>query len=121
MQIPVNSIQLCADAVLVLSDNDAARAAAQIVLAWLEGPNMKPDKSEPEKVTPRAGQVWQKLNTGTKTATSAPRAKVDWASENMVGLHAPELAGRHGFDRYGWKTMRITTLQRDWHCLNPEG
>jgi hypothetical protein len=62
-------------------------------------------------VTPRAGQVWQKLNAGTKTASKAPRITVREVDDRDV-LYS---------DRYGnIARMRITTLQRDWHCLNPE-
>lgn len=65
----------------------------------------------PPPVTPRAGQVWQKLNTGTKTASKAPRFRVT------------EVRGKTawGTDSCGHLDhMRITILQRDWHCLNPE-
>jgi hypothetical protein len=62
-------------------------------------------------VTPRPGQVWQKLNVGTKTASKAPRVIVVAVFERTVSVRFP--GGTV-------KAMRITTLQRDWHCLNPE-
>lgn len=64
----------------------------------------------PQPVTPRPGQVWQKLNVGTKTATSAPRITLNQIAGKTVFWDCP--------DRI--RKMRITTLQRDWHCLNPE-
>jgi hypothetical protein len=63
-----------------------------------------------EPVTPAVGQVWQKRNVGNKTATNAPRITIKVTRKRMVYV-------RDQWNGEQW--MRITTLQRDWYCLNP--
>lgn len=103
MQIPYGSIKMCAERI-----GPAYRVEAQEVLDWLE---TMAAKRPPQPVTPRPGQVWQKLNVGTKTATRAPRITVLEQALDMVSVK--NAVGQI-------RRMRIATLQRDWHCLNPE-
>lgn len=107
IEIPRASMLLCAQTIQKSSSDAEACMAADAVLTYLKLTEPKPD---PAPVTPRAGQVWKKLNTGTKTATSARRFRVEEIKGSMV----------FGWIVGCWTRMRITTLQRDWHCLNPK-
>lgn len=107
MQIPIEDIRTISLLPIGCEARKRWSEAGERVRSWLASLTPKPERAE---VTPRAGQVWQKLNVGCKTATSAPRITIAHADDHTVAYH--NSAG-HLY------RMRITTLQRDWHCLNP--
>jgi hypothetical protein len=75
-------------------------------------PAMEPlhDRPLPEIVK---GATWQ-LKACGKTSVSAPLARVEWVSQNQVGLKAIGGWRGYGFDQRGERCMRKTTLYREW-------
>ena len=107
MQIPAEDIRTISLLPIGCEARKRWSEAGERVRSWLDSLAPKPD---PALVTPRAGQVWQKLNVGAKAAPSAPRVTVVSSSKGLVTVR----------NRLGIiKRMRITTLRRDWYCLNP--
>ncbi len=110
MQIPIEDIRTISLLPIGCEARKRWSEAGERVRSWLDSLTPKP---EPAKVTPRIGQIWQKLNMGTKTASKAPRL---W----IAAVRGSDVLYRLGNEFAPIQRMRITTLHRDWHCLTQE-